>query len=303
METSEATRFLKQKEDQEEGVIIWKGKENLLLPSMQWRPVRSPGSNPGTNSFTDVTSQISERNFAGRKEVVGLPQEQGDVIRKGKENLLLPSLQWRPIRSPGSNPGTNSFPYMTSQISERNFVDRREIVHPPQEEGVIIWKEKENLLLPSLQQRPVRSPGSNSGTNSFTDVTSQISERNFAGRKEVVRPSQEEGVKIWKGKENFLLPSLQWHRVRSPGSNPGTNSFTDVTSQISERNFAVRPPQVNRATNSRTDVTVQVSERNFAGRNKEVSRPRPPVPPFSNEYPHHHKISSAISKTTSSTTI
>lgn len=65
LETSEAARFL---DNKQEG-IIWKGKENLLLPSLQWRPVRPPRSNSGTNSPTDVTSQISERNFAGRKEV------------------------------------------------------------------------------------------------------------------------------------------------------------------------------------------------------------------------------------------
>lgn len=64
-ETSEAIRFLEHKQQ----VIIWKGKENLLLPSLQWRSVRSPRYNPGTNAFTDVTSQISKRNFAGRKEV------------------------------------------------------------------------------------------------------------------------------------------------------------------------------------------------------------------------------------------
>lgn len=66
-ETSEATRFLEHKQ------------ENLLLPSFQWRPVRSPGSNPGTNSRTDMTSQVSERNFAGRKEVAHPPPNCNEV--------------------------------------------------------------------------------------------------------------------------------------------------------------------------------------------------------------------------------
>ncbi|WMV31887.1 hypothetical protein MTR67_025272 [Solanum verrucosum] len=70
METSEGARFLEHKE---EGVWRENNGQYLLLPSLQWRPVRSPGSNPGTNSFTDVTSQISERNFAGRKEVAHPP--------------------------------------------------------------------------------------------------------------------------------------------------------------------------------------------------------------------------------------
>lgn len=61
METSDAARLLRHEE------------EHLLLPSFQWRPVRPPRSNPGTNSFTDVTSQVSERNFVGRKEVAHPP--------------------------------------------------------------------------------------------------------------------------------------------------------------------------------------------------------------------------------------
>ncbi|TMW98494.1 hypothetical protein EJD97_003951 [Solanum chilense] len=73
MEKSEATRNLQHKEDQEESVIIFMGKDNLLLPSLQWRPVRSPKSNPGTNVRTNIASQVSERNFIGRKELVAHP--------------------------------------------------------------------------------------------------------------------------------------------------------------------------------------------------------------------------------------
>lgn len=51
--------------------------EHLLLPSLQKRPpVRTPSSNPGTGArttSTDITNQITERNFAGRKEVVHPP--------------------------------------------------------------------------------------------------------------------------------------------------------------------------------------------------------------------------------------
>lgn len=62
IETSEAARFLEH------------NKENyLLLPSLQWRPVRPPKSNPGTNSRTNITSQVSARNFAGRKEATHPP--------------------------------------------------------------------------------------------------------------------------------------------------------------------------------------------------------------------------------------
>ncbi|TMW82411.1 hypothetical protein EJD97_006012 [Solanum chilense] len=70
METSEGARFLEQKE---EGVWRENIAQYLLLPSLQWRSVRSPGSNPGTNSLTDATSQISERNFAGSKKVAHPP--------------------------------------------------------------------------------------------------------------------------------------------------------------------------------------------------------------------------------------
>lgn len=59
MKTSEAARFLEHEKE-----------HYLLLPSLQWRPVRSPGSNPGTNSRTDMASQVSQRNFVGRKEII-----------------------------------------------------------------------------------------------------------------------------------------------------------------------------------------------------------------------------------------
>lgn len=63
VETSEASRlFLARKEE-----------TYLLLPSFQWRPVRPPGANPGTNSRTNVASQVSQRNFAGRKEISSRP--------------------------------------------------------------------------------------------------------------------------------------------------------------------------------------------------------------------------------------
>lgn len=68
MQTSEATRNLQHKEDQD-----FMGKDNLLLPSLQWRPVRSPKSNPGTNVPINIASQVSERNFVGRKELITHP--------------------------------------------------------------------------------------------------------------------------------------------------------------------------------------------------------------------------------------
>eukprot|EP00474_Spongospora_subterranea_P011990 CRZ12448.1 hypothetical protein [Spongospora subterranea] len=63
IETSEASRFLEHKEE----------TNYLLLPSLQWRPVRPPGSNPGTNARTNMVSQVSQRNFVGRKEIFSHP--------------------------------------------------------------------------------------------------------------------------------------------------------------------------------------------------------------------------------------
>lgn len=56
-QTSEAGRVLKEKD------------EYLLLPSLQKAPIRTPTPNPGTGArTTKVMSQISERNFAGRRD-------------------------------------------------------------------------------------------------------------------------------------------------------------------------------------------------------------------------------------------
>lgn len=63
IETSEASRFLEHKEE----------TNYLLLPSLQWRPVPPPGSNPGTSARTNMVSQVSQRNFVGRKEVFSRP--------------------------------------------------------------------------------------------------------------------------------------------------------------------------------------------------------------------------------------
>lgn len=63
METSEGARFLENKEDQEESG--WRGNEQY----QQWRPVPPPESNPGTNCRTNMTSQISKKNFIDRKKL------------------------------------------------------------------------------------------------------------------------------------------------------------------------------------------------------------------------------------------
>ncbi|KAK4360964.1 hypothetical protein RND71_019916 [Anisodus tanguticus] len=62
-QTSDAGRVLKEKE------------EYILLPSLQKAPVRTPTPNPGTGARTTtvMTSQITESNFAGRKEIVARP--------------------------------------------------------------------------------------------------------------------------------------------------------------------------------------------------------------------------------------
>ncbi|TMW83379.1 hypothetical protein EJD97_001887 [Solanum chilense] len=65
--SNEAARILKVNNEKEE-VDFLKGGRYLLLPSLQWRPVRSPTPNPGTNVPNQITSQVTQRNFVGRKE-------------------------------------------------------------------------------------------------------------------------------------------------------------------------------------------------------------------------------------------
>ncbi|KAF3676670.1 hypothetical protein FXO37_05199 [Capsicum annuum] len=252
MQTSDGAKLLEHKED-----IIWKGNigKYLLLPSFQWRPVQSPGPNPGTNSFTNMTDQISERNFVGRKkEVVHSPSlsPSSNEYPRQRQTVgggFLPSTRTlmdrisRYFNSVRYNPGTNSFTNVADQISERNFAGRnKEVVHPPPLSPF-------NNEYPRQRQTVVGDflPS----TRTLTDRTS-------------------EGARILEHKENLLLPSLQWRPVRSPGSNPGTNSRTDM-------------------------ISTQISEKNFAGR-KEFARP-PPVPSFHNEY-RQHKISIATNMAT-----
>ncbi|KAF3638405.1 hypothetical protein FXO38_17956 [Capsicum annuum] len=70
---NEAARILKDNNEKEVGFL--EGNYELLLQSLQWNPVRppTPTPNPGTNARTKMTSQISQRNFAGSKEFVHPP--------------------------------------------------------------------------------------------------------------------------------------------------------------------------------------------------------------------------------------
>ncbi|TMW80183.1 hypothetical protein EJD97_023076 [Solanum chilense] len=70
--SNEAVRILKHNDEKEE-VNFLKGGKYLLLSSLQWRPVPPPTPNLGTNARTQITSQVSQRNFAGRKEFAPLP--------------------------------------------------------------------------------------------------------------------------------------------------------------------------------------------------------------------------------------
>ncbi|WMV47337.1 hypothetical protein MTR67_040722 [Solanum verrucosum] len=70
--SNEAARILNDNHEKEE-VDFLKGGKYLLLPSLQWNSVRPPTPNPGTNARTQITSQVVERNFAGRKEFAHSP--------------------------------------------------------------------------------------------------------------------------------------------------------------------------------------------------------------------------------------
>ncbi|TMW84351.1 hypothetical protein EJD97_025373 [Solanum chilense] len=70
--SNEAARILDDNNEKEE-VDFLKGGKYLLLSSLQWNSVRPPAPNPGTNARTQITSQVAERNFAGRKEFAHPP--------------------------------------------------------------------------------------------------------------------------------------------------------------------------------------------------------------------------------------
>ncbi|TMW81131.1 hypothetical protein EJD97_011671 [Solanum chilense] len=71
MTSNKAARILNDNNEKEEDFL--KGGKYLLLQSLQWRPVRSPTPNPGTNVPNQITSQVTQRNFAGRKEFAHPP--------------------------------------------------------------------------------------------------------------------------------------------------------------------------------------------------------------------------------------
>ncbi|WMV47342.1 hypothetical protein MTR67_040727 [Solanum verrucosum] len=69
--SNEASRIINDNNEKE--VDFVKEGKYLLLQSLQWRPVRSPTPNPGTNVPNQITSQVTQRNFAGRKEFAPPP--------------------------------------------------------------------------------------------------------------------------------------------------------------------------------------------------------------------------------------
>ncbi|MCE3050540.1 hypothetical protein HAX54_047481 [Datura stramonium] len=69
---NKAARILSDNNTENE-IDFSKGNEYLLLPSLQWNPVRTPTPNPGTNARTKMTSQVGQRNFAGSKEFASPP--------------------------------------------------------------------------------------------------------------------------------------------------------------------------------------------------------------------------------------
>ncbi|KAK6780621.1 hypothetical protein RDI58_022805 [Solanum bulbocastanum] len=70
--SNEAARILNDNNEKEK-VDFLKGGKYLLLQSLQWRPVGPPTPNPGTNVPNQITSQVTQRNFAGRKEFAHPP--------------------------------------------------------------------------------------------------------------------------------------------------------------------------------------------------------------------------------------
>ncbi|KAG5587383.1 hypothetical protein H5410_047817 [Solanum commersonii] len=70
--TNEAARILNDNNKNDVDFLKGGGKY-LLLQSLQWRPIPPPTLNVGTNAHTQITSQVSQRNFVGRKEFAPLP--------------------------------------------------------------------------------------------------------------------------------------------------------------------------------------------------------------------------------------
>ncbi|KAH0636873.1 hypothetical protein KY289_036788 [Solanum tuberosum] len=77
--SNEAARILKYNNEKGE-VDILKGGKYLLLQSLQWRPVGPPTPNPGTNVPNQITSQVTQRNFAGRKEYFAHPPPSNEYL-------------------------------------------------------------------------------------------------------------------------------------------------------------------------------------------------------------------------------
>ncbi|MCE5166988.1 hypothetical protein HAX54_032786 [Datura stramonium] len=246
METNEATRTL--------------DDTHLLLPSLQTHsPVKTPSPNPGTEAGVSMASKVTERNFAGRKEVFVPPPPPTNAYPLDHEtHILLPSLKTRPpVKTPSPNSGTKVGVSMASTVNERNFVGRKEVVFvpPPLDSTNAYHIHETHLLLPSLQTRPpINTPTPNPGTEASVSMESTVTERNFVGRKEIVfSPPPSPSTNPYPLEEtHLLLPSLQTHSpVKTPSPNPGTEASVSMASRVTERNFAGRkkvafaPPSTN----------------------------------------------------------
>ncbi|KAH0663590.1 hypothetical protein KY290_029520 [Solanum tuberosum] len=300
IETNEATRNL--------------DETHLLLPSLQTRPpVKTPSPNPGSETSVNMASTITERNFVGHKEVVFAPPPPTNAYPLDKTHFLLPSLQTRPpVKTPSPNPGSETSVNMASTVTERNFAGRKEVVFAPPPPTNAYPLDKTHLL-PFLPTRPpVKTPSPNPGSETSVNMASTVTKRNFVGHKEVVfaPPPPPPTNTYTLDKTHFLLPSLQTRPpVKTPSSNPGSETSVNMASTVTERNFVghkkvvfapppptnaypfdkthfllpslqtrppVKTPSPNLGSETSVNMASTVSERNFVGQRKEVVFSPPP---------------------------
>ncbi|KAG5603304.1 hypothetical protein H5410_034674 [Solanum commersonii] len=302
-------------------------KTHFLLPSLQTRPpVKTPSPNPGSETSVNIVSTVTERNFVGCKEVIFAPPPPTNAYPLDKTYFLLPSLQTRPpIKTPSSNPGSETSVNMASMVTERNFVGRKKVDFAPPPPTNAYPFDKTHFLLPSLQTRPpVKTPSPNLGSETNVNMASTVSERNFVGRrKEVVFAPPPPSNANPLDKTHLLLPFLQTRApFKTPSPNPGSETSVNMASTITEINFVgrkevvfapppptnaypldkthlllpslqtrppVKTPSPNPGSETSVNMASTVIERNFVGR-KEVGFAPPPPLPSTNAYPQNNVL-------------
>ncbi|KAK4376251.1 hypothetical protein RND71_006928 [Anisodus tanguticus] len=259
-QTSDAGRVLKEKE------------EYILLPSLQKAPVRTPTPNPGTGARTTtvMTSQITERNFAGRKEIVARPPlpsssnddsffisilanpstgSVSDAQSRNRETSM--SIRQRIFSFNGNTAkfsdvhtmnltddvkqDIDASVNMASMVTERNFASRKKVVFaPPTPYANAYPLDETHFLLPSLKTHPpVKTPTLNPGTEANSNMASRVTERNFASRKEVFAPPPPPTNTYLFYETHLLLPSLKTHPpVKTSTPNPGTEASVIMVSRV-----------------------------------------------------------------------